>query len=82
MAWVINEGKVGYLDEAYAVRIPIIYEDGDIFIHGMAKVKLDGKELFINKEGKQVYPDEQAIQAREAAKEQIREDLRWLDFSS
>jgi|GEM_PF-1112019 KWG Leptospira. len=81
MARVVNDGKIGYLDSAYQVCIPIIYDDGDIFIHGMAKVKLNGEELFVDRAGKRIYPDEATIQAREAAIAETKEDMRWLDFS-
>ncbi|WP_257670688.1 WG repeat-containing protein [Parapedobacter tibetensis] len=80
MAWVVNEGKIGYLNKDYEIKIPLIYEDGDIFVMGMAKVKLHGEEMYVDGEGKRVYPDEQTILERDKAIEKIKNAVP--EFSS
>ncbi|MBK8340209.1 MAG: WG repeat-containing protein [Flavobacteriales bacterium] len=50
---VIKE-KVGYLDEFGNVAIPIQYAYAEIFDKGKARVMLNGREFFIDPEGKEV----------------------------
>ncbi len=50
---VIKE-KIGYLDELGNVAIPIQYEYGEIFDKGKARVILNGREFFIDPNGKEV----------------------------
>ena len=50
---VIND-KVGYLDDSGNVAIPIQYEYGEIFDKGKARVMLNGRDFFIDADGKEV----------------------------
>lgn len=50
---VIGE-KIGYLDELGNVAIPIQYEYGEIFDKGKARVMLNGRDFFIDPDGKEV----------------------------
>lgn len=50
----MTKGKYGYMDKSGKVVIPCIYEEVHFFTDGIARVKLDGKWFFIDKEGKEV----------------------------
>ena len=50
---VIKE-KIGYIDELGNVAVPIQYEYGEIFDKGKARVILNGREFFIDPDGKEV----------------------------
>jgi tetratricopeptide (TPR) repeat protein len=57
LAPVMLNGKWGYIDEDKNEVIPLKYDNACSFnqeLQGMAKVKLDGKEFFIDKTGKYV----------------------------
>lgn len=46
--------KYGFLDERAQVAIPVIYEQAEIFNHGKARVMLNGRDFFIDPNGKEV----------------------------
>jgi len=57
-AIVNRENKFGFLDRNCKIVIPIIYDNVSIFdSNGMAKVSLDGREFFIDREGSKVILD-------------------------
>lgn len=47
-------GKWGFIDKAGKVIIPLQYDSVQDFYKGKAKVKLNGREFYIDKEGKEV----------------------------
>ena len=49
-----KEGKYGFLDELAQVAIPIQYEYAEIFDKGKARVMHDGRQFFIDPNGKEV----------------------------
>lgn len=51
-----KDDKYGFLDEHAQVAIPVIYEQAEIFDKGKARVMLDGRDFFIDPDGKEV-PD-------------------------
>jgi hypothetical protein len=48
--------KLGFCDADKNVVIEPKYDDVDLFVEGLAKVKLDGNFGFINQEGKEITP--------------------------
>lgn len=53
--YIIEGGKWGFVDENGKIIAPLIYDDVESFnSNGMAKVKLNGEEFFINKLGERV----------------------------
>lgn len=56
LAWVVIEGKYGFIDKAGKLVIPALYETAGGFNEGLAKVKLNGKYGFVNAIGETVIP--------------------------
>jgi hypothetical protein len=54
MAWVIKDGKVGYIDKTGALKIPCIYGKGKDFSDGVTVVELLDYEILINKKGEEI----------------------------
>jgi hypothetical protein len=50
------DNKWGYIDKSGKEIIPLRYDDGRIFMDGLAAVKLNNKWGFIDKTGKEVVP--------------------------
>lgn len=48
------EGRVGYVDVAGALAIPMIFDEGGDFHGGVAEVELDGRRFFIDRHGHEV----------------------------
>lgn len=82
MAWVVQNQKVGYMDREFRVVIPIVYDGGDVFANGMARVKKDGEILYLNRSGERIYPTPEQINAYDKVLERIKDGYRKLDFSS
>lgn len=54
MAWVLKEGKVGYIDKTGTLKIPCIYQNGKEFSDGVTIVELLDYEILINKKGEEI----------------------------
>ncbi len=46
--------KYGYLDEFANAVIPVIYEEAELFHRGKARVRLNGRDFYIDPDGKEV----------------------------
>lgn len=55
---IIENGKIGYIDENFNVVIKCIYEDGSIYYTDLIPVKLNGKWGVVDLKGKVVIPFE------------------------
>lgn len=55
---VREENKVGYVNKQGRVVIPFIFDDGDVFFEGFARVKINQKWGFIDTRGKFVIPEQ------------------------
>ena len=55
-AWVIKQGKYGFIDKTGTLVIPMQYDVVNGFSEGLAKVKINGKCGFINITGNVVIP--------------------------
>lgn len=53
-----NNGKFGYINKKGEIIIPCLYSDADEFHNGVARVKMDEKEMIINKNGEIIWPQE------------------------
>jgi len=51
----INERKWGYINEEDIEVIPVIYIEAGNFSEGIALVKLNGENFFIDKTGKRLF---------------------------
>jgi len=52
-----RKGKYGYMDSENRIVIPAVYDDINPFEENLAKVKLNGRFGYINKEGVQYWED-------------------------
>ena len=80
MAWVIIDGKGGFINEDFQIVVPIELDDLEEFALGFSKVKKDGKEYYINTKGEEIFPDEESIKERE--EEIQRRKDGFFNFSS
>lgn len=51
----IKNNKYGYLDKSGTVAIDFIYDNADNFDNGVARVELNGKEMLIDTNGRNVF---------------------------
>ena len=70
----------GYINERFELVIPVQFENLDNFALGLAKVKNDGREYYINTQGEEVIPTEAELDERNSELE--RRKRGWIDFSS
>lgn len=56
LAWVVKNGKAGFIDKTGEIVIPCQYDGSLSFFEGLAGVQKDGKWGFINKAGETVIP--------------------------
>ncbi len=54
--WVRKDNRYGFVDEYGKVAIPVEYEYAEVFDRGKARVRLNGRDFFIDPDGKEV-PD-------------------------
>ncbi|TZF84076.1 WG repeat-containing protein [Pedobacter sp. BS3] len=52
---VRNGQKWGFIDKTGKVVIPMRYDELGYFLDGKARAKLNGKELYIDKTGKEIH---------------------------
>lgn len=52
--WVAIRDKVGFLDEFANAVIPVVYEEAEMFQNGKARVRLNGRDFYIDPDGKEV----------------------------
>jgi len=82
IAWVVLNQKIGYVDENFKVLIPIEYDNGTVFANGMVRVNKNGETLYLNRNGKQIFPSEKEIESYEKTLENIQRSYDMLQFSS
>lgn len=58
MLAVRHDGKWGFVDKTGKLVIELIYDAVNDFHDGVAYVKLNGNQIYINKEGKETFPSE------------------------
>lgn len=66
---VEKRGKVGFVDLAGNIIIPIIYDDASSFSEGLAEVELDNQTAFIDHQGQTVFTLSNDIQVLSDFKE-------------
>lgn len=81
VAWVVLDGKIGYVDEHYNVIIPIVYDNGTVFANGMVRVEKDGETLYLDRAGNQIQPGVESIRRYEEKLEAIQRGYEVLNFS-
>lgn len=55
-AWVMKQGKYGFIDKSGTLVIPMQYDMVGGFVEGLAKIKTNGKYGYINAKGDVVIP--------------------------
>ncbi|TYR38409.1 WG repeat-containing protein [Sphingobacterium phlebotomi] len=79
-AWVVNDGKGGFLDSSFQVIIPIEYDYIEDYALGFTRVEKDGEFFYIDINGKRIQPSAEDIINRKDAIEKRLEG--FIDFSS
>ena len=80
LAFVVLDGKGGYINERLELVFPVEFEQFDNFAIGLAKVTKYNREYYINTQGEEVTPTEEELEKRDAEIE--RRKSGWIDFSS
>jgi hypothetical protein len=77
---VRHKGKWGYIDHAGREVVPTMYESAGDFRGGQAHVTLDGKELYVDPEGKPIAAPQVTTFEADGLREVVSEGKRtWLD---
>ncbi len=81
-AWVVKDGKIGFVNQQFDVVIPLEYENAENYALGFTRVSKSGRTYYINPHGEEITPDEQAIENREAELKRRQDNARIIEFSS
>lgn len=79
-AWVVNNGKGGFLDSTFQVVIPVEYDYIEDYALGFTQVKKDDETYYIDIDGKKIRPTAEEIADRKDTLE--KRTAGFIDFSS
>lgn len=80
LAWVVNNGKGGFVNKQFQVVIPLEWDYLEDYALGFTKTRKAGKDYYLDANGKEIFPDKVEIEKREAELQRRKDG--FFEFSS